>query len=98
MALMEISIVPLGTGQTSISDYVARALRVVRESGLEFRLGDMGTTVKGDVRQLLDLAARMHNEVFNQDIMRVYTIIKIDDRRDKTPDFGEKTESVRQKL
>ncbi len=98
MALMEISIVPLGTKQVSLSDYVARAARVAGDSGLEFRLHDMGTTVRGDLHQLLELAERMHEAVFGPDVMRVYTVIKIDDRRDKDTGFGEKTKSVMHKL
>ncbi len=98
MALMEISIVPLGTAQTSLSDHVARVVKVVEASGLEFSLHDMGTTILGNIEELFDLALNMHQSVLEQDVKRVYTVIKIDDRRDTKSELGQKTASVRQKL
>ncbi len=35
MAIVEVSVVPLGTGDTSLSSYVAKAVKIVQESGLQ---------------------------------------------------------------
>ncbi len=98
MAFMEISIVPIGTAQTSLSQYVAHLFRLVKESGLNFQLHDMGTTVQGDIDDLFLLASRMHKALFDYGIQRIYTVIKIDDRRDKKSLLGEKTDAVMEKL
>ncbi len=97
MAMMEISVVPLGTGKASVSEYVARALKVVEESGLEYMLTPMGTVVIGETEELLKLAARMHNTVIKE-VVRVVTYIKIDERKDKELTFDGKIKSVKEKL
>ncbi len=98
MALMEISIIPLGTGSTSLSKHVASVVSLIRNSGLSYRLSDMGTTIEGETGELLDLAKRLHESPFSQDIKRVYTVIKLDDRRDKPTIIGDKVRSVEKKL
>jgi uncharacterized protein (TIGR00106 family) len=98
MAMMEISIVPIGTGTASISAYVAGVLRVVEESGLEYELEPMGTVVVGEVKQLLALALRMHELPFAMGALRVATTIKIDDRHDKPLTIAGKVRAVREKL
>ncbi len=98
MALMEISVVPLGTQTTSLSPWIAKVVRAVQESGLDYTLHDMGTTIKGGAGELLELAARLHEVPFSQGARRVYTVIKLDDRRDKDTGLGDKSASVRKRL
>jgi len=98
MAFMEISIVPIGTGSVSVSEYVAQAVDVLKESGLEFTLTDMGTTVQGSIEELLNIAQKMHESCFTKGIQRVYTVIKIDDRRDKQVKLGQKIDSVKKRI
>jgi uncharacterized protein YqgV (UPF0045/DUF77 family) len=45
--LVAFSVTPLGVGE-AVASYVADAVRVVRESGLENRTDAMFTTVEGD--------------------------------------------------
>ncbi len=98
MALMEISVVPLGTGSTSLSKYVAQIVRILQEEGFSYTLTDMGTIIEGPVEQLFHLARRLHEAPFTAGVKRVYTSIKIDDRRDKEVHLGEKVKSVEGKL
>ncbi len=99
MAFMEISVVPIGTSTTSLSEYVAAIVKVIDESGLSYELHDMGTTVEGSSDELFGLAARVHQAAFeHEDVKRVYTVIKVDDRRDKITKMGDKTKSVRKKI
>ncbi len=46
MTLMEFSMIPLDKG-ASFSEYVARILKIVDESGLDYQLNPMGTVVEG---------------------------------------------------
>jgi uncharacterized protein (TIGR00106 family) len=98
MAVAQISIVPVGTGSASISDYVAGALRTVKESGLKFELSSMGTCVEGDVESILELVRKMHEGGFDQGAVRVLTSVTLDDRRDKELSIDGKKTAVRNKV
>jgi len=99
MALVEISVIPLGTPTPSVSQYIARAVKVLEgEKDIKYELTAMGTIIEGDLERVLTLARKMHEAVFNAGIMRVVTTIKIDDRRDKTSSMSSKTESLKRKL
>lgn len=82
MAVVEVSITPLGTGEPGVSRYVAGCLRVVRESGLKHQLTPMGTILEGELDDILRVIRRMHENPFEAGAARVSTLIKIDDRRD----------------
>jgi len=98
MAMMEISVVPVGTASPSISDYVAGVVRVIQQSGLPYELGPMGTVVVGAPRQLLELALQVHEYPFSQGAVRVATTIKLDDRHDKPLTIEGKLRAVQEKL
>ena len=82
MAVVEVSITPLGTGEPGVSRFVADCVRIARESGLSHQLTPMGTIIEGELDSILGLIRRMHEAPFNAGATRVSTLIKIDDRRD----------------
>jgi uncharacterized protein (TIGR00106 family) len=99
MAIIEVSVTPLGTGTTSVSKYVAEALKLVRaEKGVKYELTGMGTIIEGELGQLLALVRKMHESAFESGAGRVYTVLKIDDRRDKETSIAYKVDSVKKKL
>ncbi|MEJ5301615.1 MAG: MTH1187 family thiamine-binding protein [Thermodesulforhabdaceae bacterium] len=98
MAIVEVSIVPLGTSDTSLSNYVAKVLEVVEESGLQYELTPMGTILTGSLGEIFPVISRMHERCFEEGVRRVLTLIKIDDRRDKMVKPQDKVFSVRAKL
>ena len=99
MAIMEISVAPLGTKTPSVSKYVAKALEILeKEKDIKYELTSMGTIIEGDLGKVLNLAKKMHEAVFDKEILRVVTIIKIDDRRDKPLSIEGKIKSVQEKL
>ncbi|MBN2105835.1 MAG: MTH1187 family thiamine-binding protein [Deltaproteobacteria bacterium] len=98
MAIAEVSIVPIGTATTSVSDFVAEAVSIVKTSGLRFELTAMGTMVEGDLAAVLETIQKMHESPFSKGVKRVYTVIKIDDRRDKQTGMDYKVHSVQGKL
>ena len=95
MALMEITVVPLGTGGASLSPWIAGLEALLERSGLPFSLHDMGTTVEGSADELFAVARELHEYSFGQGAPRVYTIMKIDDRRDRKVSIGDKVAAVR---
>ncbi len=98
MAIAEISIVPVGTATTSLSRYVADAVKQLQESGLHFELTAMGTVIEGPLAEVMAVLQKMHESPFCKGASRVYTVIKIDDRRDTTTGIEYKIKSVENKL
>ena len=96
MAIMEISIIPLGTKTPSVNRYIADALRILgKEKNITYELTAMGTIVQEDsLDLLLTLAKKMHRAVLGEKIKRVVTTIKIDDRKDKKISIEEKVRSA----
>jgi len=99
MAILEISVMPLGTGTPSVSSFVAGAVKVLQaEKGVKYEVTSMGTNIEGDLGQLLDLARRMHRSAFEAGAQRVVTTMKIDERRDQAASIQSKVASVKREL
>jgi uncharacterized protein (TIGR00106 family) len=82
MAIMEISIVPVGTGTVSVSSYVADCIQKLRGAKVKHQLTAMGTIVEGGTEEIFQIALMVHQTPFEKGAQRVVTTIKIDDRRD----------------
>lgn len=99
MVIAEVSVVPIGTKTPSVSEYVAKAIKVLREEkGVKYQLTAMGTLVEGELDEVLEAAKKMHECLFDEDVKRVVSTIRIDDRRDKKLTISYKVESVMRKL
>ena len=99
MAIVEVSCVPLGTKTPSVSQYVARAIKVLeKQKEVKYEITAMGTIVEGDLDRILAVVRKMHEETFGEGVSRVVTTIKIDDRRDKAQSMKGKVYSIRKKL
>ena len=98
MAFMQIMISPRVAQGESLSPYVAEIHKYLKKTKFPHQLHDMGTIIQGRVAELLTLARKLHELPFKKGIKRVYTIIQIDDRRDKKVSLGEKVKSVRKKM
>ena len=91
----EVSIIPIGTGDTGLSRYIASCLKVIEDSkDLSYRLTPMGTVIEGSLDNVLEVVRKMHEVPFNEGALRVVTYLKIDDRRDKPATMAGKVESV----
>lgn len=99
MAIVEVSVVPVGTKTPSVSKYVAKAVKILREEkDIKYELTAMGTIIEGDLERLLSLVSRMHQSAFDAGAMRVVTAVKIDERRDKPSSMTSKVETVKREL
>jgi uncharacterized protein (TIGR00106 family) len=98
VAVVFVTIAPLGTGSPSLSRYVAGVERILRKSGLVHQLTAMGTIIEGDLDAILAVVREMHEAPFAEGAVRVSTLIKIDDRRDKEHTIARKMRSVEEKL
>ena len=98
MAIVAVSISPVGEG-ASVSHYVAAAVQVVRgQSRVKARLDPMFTTLEGDLDDIFALIRVMQEAVFEAGAVRVSSVIKIDDRRDRDVSMEAKLEAVEQLL
>ena len=98
MAILEISVVPIGTKNTSLSSYVAECVQILKKEKVRYELTSMGTNIEGDLRNLLRIAFKMHQVPFKKGALRVVTTLKIDDRRDKKGTLSAKKKAVQRKL
>ncbi len=98
MAIMEICLIPIGTKETSVSKYVASASKILDQEGVKHKLNPMGTVIEADPDKCFEVARKMQEEVFKEGSDRVYTVIKMDDRRDQNHDMDYKIKSVNDKL
>ncbi|HEX5068185.1 MAG TPA: MTH1187 family thiamine-binding protein [Myxococcota bacterium] len=98
MAIVAVSISPVGEG-VSVSRFVAAALRVARaETRVKVRLDAMFTTLEGDLDVVMAVIRRMQEAVFEAGAVRVGTVIKIDDRRDRAASMDDKVRGVEDQL
>jgi uncharacterized protein (TIGR00106 family) len=98
MALMHLTIIPLGTNSPSVGEYIADIQKILEKSGFPYELTDMGTIIEGNTKDLLKLAAQLAEMPFSRGVNRVVTQISLDDRRDKKVSIGAKKASVADRL
>ncbi|MGE4319367.1 MAG: MTH1187 family thiamine-binding protein [Deferribacterales bacterium] len=95
-AMAFVSISPLGDGE-SVSGYVARAVKVIKESGLSWELTPMGTIIEGD--SLEDVLKVINSAVDTlSECNRISVSVKIDYRKNKPLGMNSKVDSVMKKL
>ena len=78
MLLLEFSMSPLGKGE-SVSEYVARSLQIIADSGLPYRLNPMGTVLEGEWGEVMGVVKACY-ERMRDDCSRISCTIKIDAR------------------
>ena len=94
--LVAFSVTPLGVGE-AVAEYVADAVRVVRESGLENRTDAMFTTIEGDWDEVMDVVKRAVEAVAAR-APRVSLVLKADVRPAVTGALESKVESLERYL
>lgn len=99
MAIAEVTVLPVGTGSTSLSEYVAQLQRVLQaQPKIQYQLTSMSTIIEGELDDVFVAIRALHEAPFEQGVGRVSTSIKIDDRRDKVSTSEQKLRSVLEKL
>ncbi len=96
MVLLEFSMAPLEKG-ASVGQYVARSLKIIDESGLDYRLHAMGTIVEGEIDQVLGVLQRCL-EAMASDCERITCTAKLDYRQGYSGRLTSKVSSVEEKL
>lgn len=100
MATADLTVVPLGGPGASVGEYLAEiARRLAADDRVRSRMHATGTSLEGETADILAVAADMHAVPFELGLPRVYTILKLDERRDR-PDqtLEDKERSVGERL
>ena len=76
MAIMEISVVPIGTDSPSVSTYIAATLfELKREKGVTYKLTPMATIIEAKtIGKLFRIAEKMHKCIIEQGAERDITM------------------------
>lgn len=99
MVVAQVSIIPVGTGSTSISKFIAEAVSVLKASGLKLMITPMGTVVEAEsLEKIFKVIEECHEALHKAGVKRVYTLVLIDDRRDVERSMVNKLRSVEEKL
>ena len=76
MITADFAILPVGTEDTECKEYVTAAVQAIKDSGLNYQLTGMGTQIEAENLK------ELYEAIFKTGIGRVYSVIKVDDRRD----------------
>ena len=100
MATADLTVLALGRPGASASEYIAAIQRRLAEQDrVKYRMHAMGTSLEGSTADILALVAELHAVPFDQGVPRVYTVLKLDERRDR-PDqtLDDKVRAVEERL
>jgi uncharacterized protein (TIGR00106 family) len=99
VATADLTVIALGRPDASASAYIAEIQRrLARQDRVRYVLHAMGTSLEGSTADILALVAELHGVPFEAGVPRVYTVLKLDERRDREQTLEDKVESVRRRL
>jgi uncharacterized protein (TIGR00106 family) len=99
VATAELTVIGLGRSDPSAGEYIAEIQRrLAAQNRVGYRLQAMGTELEGSTEHILAVVAELHRVPFELGLPRVYTVLKLDDRRDKEQTLDDKVRSVEERL
>lgn len=99
MATADLTVIGLGRSDPSAGAYIAEIQRrLAAQDKVGYRLHAMGTSLEGSVADILDVVAELHAVPFDMGLPRVYSVLKLDERRDREQTLDDKVESVERRL
>ena len=98
MVIVEFNIIPLSAG-VSVSKFLVPALKELEKRKVKYEITPMCTIFEArNIDEALNIVGAAHEAIFEADVKRVVTTIRIDDRRDKEGSMEEKVESLKTQL
>jgi uncharacterized protein (TIGR00106 family) len=99
MATADLTVIGLGRAEVSASRYIAEIQRrLAAQDRVRYRLHAMGTSLEGTTVDILAVVAELHAVPFELGLPRVYTVLKLDERRDREQSLEDKMASVERLL
>lgn len=96
MVLIELSMSPMDKGE-SVSDYVAHSMDIIDRSGLDYKVGPMGTCIEGEWDEVFAVVRECF-ERMKQDCNRITASIKCDYRKGHSGRLKSKVQSAENKV
>ncbi|KIM79720.1 hypothetical protein PILCRDRAFT_823265 [Piloderma croceum F 1598] len=82
-AVADFCLIPMGTGEPSVAEYIAECQRVLEKSGLTFKMHGYGTNLEGPWDEVTRAIRDCHAAVHAQGAPRIATDIRIGTRTDR---------------
>lgn len=99
MATADLTVIALGRPDASSSAYIAEIQRrLAAQDRVRYSMHAMGTSLEGSTADILAVVGELHAVPFELGVPRVYTVLKLDERRDKEQTLDDKVASVRKLL
>jgi len=99
MATADITVLPIGREGASVGDLLVEVEKhLSAQDKVKYELHAMGTSLEGELEDILRIAGELHGIPFESGIPRVYTVLKIDQRTDKDQTLASKVKSVTDRL
>jgi uncharacterized protein (TIGR00106 family) len=99
LATADLTVIALGRAEASASAYIAEIQRrLAAQDRVRYEMHAMGTSLEGPTADILAVFGELHAVPFEMGIPRVYSILKLDERRDREQTLADKVESVRRRL
>jgi uncharacterized protein (TIGR00106 family) len=99
MATADLTVIGLGRSDPSASEYITEIQRrLAAQDKVGYELHAMGTSLEGSTEDILEVVAELHRVPFEMGLPRVYTVLKLDERRDKEQSLDDKVRSVKERL
>lgn len=99
MATADLTVIALGRPDASASRYIAEIQRrLAAQDDVRYVMHAMGTSLEGTTADILRIVGELHAVPFEMGIPRVYSVLKLDERRDKEQTLEDKVASVRRLL
>jgi uncharacterized protein YqgV (UPF0045/DUF77 family) len=76
-ALVSLQILPRTPRGENVIPYVDRAIELIDQSGVRYRVGPLETTMEGDLPELLKIVEKVHEEMVKMGCDSVLAQVKI---------------------
>jgi uncharacterized protein (TIGR00106 family) len=95
----DLTVIALGRPDASASEYIAEIQRRLgAQDRVRFSMHAMGTSLEGSTEDILSVVGELHAVPFEMGVPRVYTVLKLDERRDREQTLEDKVRSVEERL
>jgi uncharacterized protein (TIGR00106 family) len=95
----DLTVIALGRPDASASAYIAEIQRrLAAQDRVKYLMHAMGTSLEGTTADILAIVGELHAVPFELGVPRVYTVLKLDERRDREQTLEDKVASVERRL
>lgn len=96
-AIMNFAIFPIDKGD-HIGDYVSKVIQHIKDSGLNYQFGPMGTTIEAaTVPELLKIVEKAY-EIMDPISDRIYCVMNMDYNKNKSDLIKNKRASIEKRI